>query len=51
MLSFAHRRREGATVSPQVELYFRETARIDSEPGRVIPVRQSEVAHAGGNQR
>ena len=47
LLSFAYRRREGAIVSPQVELYFRETARIDSEPGRVIPMRQSEVAHVG----
>lgn len=37
----------GAIVSPQVELYFRETARIDGDPGRVIPTCQSEVAHTG----
>lgn len=39
--------RGGAIVSPQVELYFRETARIDGDPGRVIPTCQSEVAHTG----
>lgn len=37
----------GAVVSPHVELYFRETARIDDDPGRVIPTCQSEVAHTG----